>query len=192
MYYVSAFQDHGSLPQPSSFGIGSEPGIIKLYAAWKNESRDFYRFYPSSIWTPSPRNTWIADCIRKLVLNYDIQFADLTSSSIQESLKRISRLEFLTISHHNGCQRLDWSNYPVRLALLHLLHLPTLTHFEMSRIGSYSLRQPQELRYRLLYDCGSWKSFPCNFAWAFNPTERIRSRVQNLCRHHDHWFWISV
>ena len=27
MYYVSAFQDHGSLPQPSSFGIGQSRGM---------------------------------------------------------------------------------------------------------------------------------------------------------------------
>ena len=37
----------------------------------------------------------IADYIRKL--DYNILTADLTSSSIQESLKRISRLEFLSI-----------------------------------------------------------------------------------------------
>ena len=184
------FRTTGPSPNPLPSESGRSRGSLTFMP--HERTSPVTLFYPSSIWTPSPRNTWIADCIRKLVLNYDIQFADLTSSSIQESLKRISRLEFLTISHHNGCQRLDWSNYPVRLALLHLLHLPTLTHFEMSRIGSYSLRQPQVLRYRLLYDCGSWKSFPCNFAWAFNPTERIRSRVQNLCRHHDHWFWISV
>jgi hypothetical protein len=66
----------------------------------------------------------IADYIRRL--DYTIQFADLTSTSIQESLKRISRLEFLTLGDPD-VPRLDWSNNPIRPALLHLLHLPTLT-----------------------------------------------------------------
>jgi hypothetical protein len=76
----------------------------------------------------------IADYIRKL--DYNIAVADLTSPSIQESLKRISRLEFLAIWHHNR-RNLDWSNNPIRPALLHLLHLPTLTHVEMSKINNF-------------------------------------------------------
>ena len=73
----------------------------------------------------------IADYIRKLV--YNIQNV---SPSIQDSLKRISRLEFLKI-WDNDWPRLSWSNYPIRPALLHLLHLPTLTHFEVTNINDF-------------------------------------------------------
>ena len=78
----------------------------------------------------------IADYIRKLY--FTIQIADWTSSSIQESLKRISRLEFLSVRHHSW-QALDWSNNPFRPALLHLLHLPTLTHFVVMNISVFAL-----------------------------------------------------
>ena len=80
----------------------------------------------------------IADFIRKL--HFTIHIADLTSSAppIQESLKRISRLEFLSVRNHN-LQGLDWSNNPIRPALLHLLHLPTLTHFAVNFIGTFTL-----------------------------------------------------
>ena len=71
----------------------------------------------------------IADYIHKL--DYTIQIEDLTNPSIQESLKRISKLEFLTVRYHNF-PRLDWSNNSIRPALLQLLHLPTLTHFKVA------------------------------------------------------------
>jgi hypothetical protein len=77
----------------------------------------------------------IADYIRKL--DYTIRATDLTTSrSIQESLKRISRLEFLTVQ---DCARFDWSNNPIRPALLYLLHLPTLTHFRVIRVKDFIL-----------------------------------------------------
>jgi len=76
----------------------------------------------------------IADCIRKL--DYTILTADLTSTSIQESLKRISRLEFLSVQYQDW-PGLDWSNNRIRPTLLHLLHLPSLTHFKMSRITDF-------------------------------------------------------
>ena len=75
----------------------------------------------------------IADYIRKL--DYTILIADLTSL-IQESLKRISRLELLSVRYHY-LPGLDWSNNPIRPALLHLLHLPTLTHLTMSIIDDF-------------------------------------------------------
>ena len=71
----------------------------------------------------------IADYIRNL--NYNILIADFTSQSesrsIQESLKRISRLESLTV-RQDCWSKIDWNN-PIRPALLQLLHSPTLTHF---------------------------------------------------------------
>ena len=77
----------------------------------------------------------IADYIRKL--DYTLRITNFTTSSpsIQrfESLKRISRLEFLSVRHHSA----DWSNNPIRPALLHLLHLPTLTHFKMTNIENF-------------------------------------------------------
>ena len=80
----------------------------------------------------------IAYYIRKL--DYTIQIADLTSPSIQESLKRISRLELLTIRHHANFparRGLDWSNNPIRPALLHLLHNTTLTHFKVTSVNNF-------------------------------------------------------
>ena len=78
----------------------------------------------------------IADYIRKL--GYTIRADDLTSPLIQESLKLISRLEFLSVQHHHWLigTTLSWNN-PIRPALLHLLHLPTLTHFKMTRITDF-------------------------------------------------------
>ena len=76
----------------------------------------------------------IANYIRKL--DYNISAMDLISSSIQESLKRISRLEFLSVQYHYR-PGLDWSNNPIRPTLLHLLHLPTLTHFKMTGANDF-------------------------------------------------------
>ena len=78
----------------------------------------------------------IADYIRQL--DYTIQKAGLASLSIQESLKQISRLEFLSIRYHCW-KRLNWCYDPIRPALLHLLHLPTLTHFEVSNFSYWIL-----------------------------------------------------
>jgi hypothetical protein len=71
----------------------------------------------------------IADYIREL--DYTVPMEDLTSPSIQESLKRISKLESLSVRKPLGCHwsTHDWSNNPIRPALLYLLHIPTLTHF---------------------------------------------------------------
>ena len=74
----------------------------------------------------------IADYIRRL--NFTIQVADLANPSIQESLKQISRLKFLNVQAESS---LDWSNNPIRPVLLHLLHLPTLTHFIMNNIKKF-------------------------------------------------------
>jgi len=81
----------------------------------------------------------IASYIRKLDCNIGI--ADMTSPSIQESLKRISMLEFLTIWNEDVTPpaRLEWSNNPIRPVLLHLLHLPTLTHFKVTEIQDFDV-----------------------------------------------------
>ena len=80
----------------------------------------------------------IADYIRKL--DYSIRVADSTSPTIQESLKRISRLEVLTIRRNiYNRPNFDWRRDPIRPALLHLLHLPTLTHFKVTEIKNFVL-----------------------------------------------------
>ena len=77
----------------------------------------------------------IANYIRKL--DYTIEIADLSSPSIQDSLRRITRLESLTVQHLKWRPRLDWSKNSIRPALLHLLHLPTLTHFKVTSVNNF-------------------------------------------------------
>ena len=127
----------------------------------------------------------------------------MTSPSIQESLNRISRLKFLTVRHGNGA-RLDWSNSPIRPALLHLLHLPTLTRFNINDFDNFVISDLIPTSSTWISDCGSWRYFPCRFAWAFDPTKRVHSMAQNIQRYHetlhsstswwtaDHRFWVSV
>ena len=79
----------------------------------------------------------IADYIRKL--DYNVRIPDFTSPSIRKSLKRISRLEFLTVRCHSSIEKLNWTYEPICPALLHLLHLPTLTHFKMIGINDFVL-----------------------------------------------------
>ena len=75
-------------------------------------------------------NPEIADYIRKL--DYTICW-NPARSLIQESFRRISRLEFLSV-RYNYWPGLNWSNNlnPICQSLLRLLHLPTLTHFTMT------------------------------------------------------------
>ena len=50
----------------------------------------------------------------------------------------MSRLQFLKVRHSNR-QKLDWSRNPIRPALLHLLHLPTLTHLHLFALNNFVL-----------------------------------------------------
>lgn len=80
----------------------------------------------------------IVNCIRKL--DYAIRAADLTSPTLQESLKRISRLKILTVRWSSSNRpEFDWSDNPIRPALLYLLHLPTLTHFKVTQVDNFVL-----------------------------------------------------
>ena len=78
----------------------------------------------------------IARCIRKL--DYNVAVRDFTSPLIQVCLKKISRLQYLRVQHHYR-QKLDWSRNPLRPALLHLLHLPTLTHLRLFALDNFVL-----------------------------------------------------
>ena len=62
----------------------------------------------------------------------------MPSTSFQESLKKNSRLEFLTLGDPD-VPRLDWRSNPIRPALLHLLHLPTLTHLMVNDIKDFNV-----------------------------------------------------
>ena len=76
----------------------------------------------------------IADYIRKL----DCTIQDSPPIQAYESLKRISRLEFLEVLDQGlRFEPHDWSKNRMRPALLHLLHLPTLTHFKMTNIRGF-------------------------------------------------------
>jgi hypothetical protein len=76
----------------------------------------------------------IANYIRKL--DYTVERS--TKPTIQESLKRISRLESLTVRCSSYTRpEFDWSNNPNRPALLRLLHLPTLTHFSVTKFSNF-------------------------------------------------------
>ena len=55
-------------------------------------------------------------------------------------MERISKLKFLTLRFRDRDwpdRQLDWSNNPIRLALLHLLHLPTITHFKLTGVENF-------------------------------------------------------
>ena len=85
----------------------------------------------------------IADYIRKLDyyrkegFYYDYSLS-ISSPPIQEleSLKRISRLKFLSVRGHT-ISELYWNENPIRPVLLHLLHLPTLTHFKVTNTTNF-------------------------------------------------------
>ncbi|KIM37885.1 hypothetical protein M413DRAFT_252216 [Hebeloma cylindrosporum] len=77
----------------------------------------------------------IANYIRKL----DYIVEDSPSPSIQDSLKQISGLIFLTVKGYSSepGNEFDWSDNPIRPALLHLLHLPTLIYFEGASFNNF-------------------------------------------------------
>ena len=78
----------------------------------------------------------IADYIRRLDFTIQVGVAVLAIPSFQESLKRISRLEFLCVQPRHG-PTLNWSNNLIRPLLLHFLHLPTLTHFIVNNVKDF-------------------------------------------------------
>ena len=82
----------------------------------------------------------IADYIRQLEFIIDV--AVFAIPSFQESLKRISRLEFLRVEPRASIiplPTLNWCNNQIRPLLLHLLHLPTLTHFKVINFDDFDV-----------------------------------------------------
>jgi hypothetical protein len=63
-------------------------------------------------------------------LTYDITSDDIGNGSLLETFKKITRLKFFSVWDFNT-PRLQWDNNPLRPALLHLLHLPTLIGFRI-------------------------------------------------------------
>ena len=111
-------------------------GTISLHAVSPSTTPTFGRLLGES-----PE---IADYIR--TLNYTIGVADLTSPLIQESLKRISKLESLTVryrvqyrgrSARHITPAFNWGDNPIRPVLLHLLHLPTLIQFKVDNVRNF-------------------------------------------------------
>ena len=112
----------------------------------------------------------IADYIRKLDYSFQTEGTEgLTSPSIQEALKRISRREFFQSSIIIGRNSTGATTQSALHCFTSYIFLPSFS-FRWSpsttrrHIGSYTLRQPPVLEYRFLYDYGSWKYFPCSFA----------------------------
>ena len=89
-------------------------------------------------------------------------------AAIQKSLQRISKVECLTV-RYNHFQRLEWRNIPTCPALLHLLHLPTLTHFKVAGIKDFvvsDLIPCVNLKYLDISDCttvAAENTFPAAF-----------------------------
>ncbi|KIM42251.1 hypothetical protein M413DRAFT_444688 [Hebeloma cylindrosporum] len=65
-------------------------------------------------------------------------FSGRSSIPFQDSFNRISRLEFLTVRFDDELG-FGWIHHPVRPALLHLLHLPTLIHFNVIDCSNFML-----------------------------------------------------
>ena len=81
----------------------------------------------------------IADYVRKL--NYNLQSEDCWASTgrsiqLEDLFKRITKLKSLSI-WNDFYAEFHWDENPIRPALLHLLHLPTLTYFRMNRIDYF-------------------------------------------------------
>ncbi|KDR66871.1 hypothetical protein GALMADRAFT_258745 [Galerina marginata CBS 339.88] len=77
----------------------------------------------------------IADHIRKLVCC--ITREEFDRQSLPGVLEKINKLEFLSI-RWPGLER-RWNHNPLRPALLHLLHLPTLVHLELRKIEDFEV-----------------------------------------------------
>lgn len=76
----------------------------------------------------------IADYIRNLA--YAIHPDDINDISLLQTFRKITRLKFLCIRLSSGFN-LSWINNPLRPALLHLLHLPTLLHFRLVQVEDF-------------------------------------------------------
>ena len=98
---------------------------------------------------------------------------DLISPSMQDTLRWISRLESLTVHHHNRL-RLDWSNNSIHPALLCLLHLPTLIHLKVTSVNNFIISDLIPCVNLKYLDIGlHMTGAPENssFAWVLKPTK---------------------
>ncbi|KDR76488.1 hypothetical protein GALMADRAFT_225543 [Galerina marginata CBS 339.88] len=76
----------------------------------------------------------LAGYIRKL--DYCITAQDFGNPMAPDVLRQITRLQSLVIWHHVRSE-MQWNNNPLRPALLHLLHLPTLIHLTLSTVENF-------------------------------------------------------
>jgi len=70
-------------------------------------------------------------------LSYCIGAKDFNNGSFHDALKKITRLQSLSIWWYYSRMKFDWKRNPLRPALLHLLHLPTLTHLKLFRLEKF-------------------------------------------------------
>ena len=132
-------------------------------------NRDYYKRSSSSSYsTTSTFESLLRETPEIADYIHNIQIKGLTNPSIQESLKRISKVEFLTVWYHYY-RRLNWSSNPIRPALLQLLHLPTLTHFKVAGVKDFvisDLIPCVNLKYLDISDCttvAAETTFPAAF-----------------------------
>ncbi|KAF9479549.1 hypothetical protein BDN70DRAFT_684630 [Pholiota conissans] len=82
----------------------------------------------------------IANHIRSL--EYCILVEDLANASLFETFTKITRLKSLTLEFNYTDENhhfLPWNDNPLRPAILHLMHLPTLNHLKLENINSFLL-----------------------------------------------------
>jgi len=70
-------------------------------------------------------------------LTYCIDVEDFKNKPFQDTLEKITRLQSLHVWYYNRV-KFDWKRNPLRTALLHLLHLPTLTHLKLFAIDNFA------------------------------------------------------
>ena len=100
-------------------------------------------FYSPSGWTKATTTMLvnllsmtpeIANHIRNLF--YVVTDDDLDNLSLIQTFKKITRLQSLTLVSYSEYP-LEWDYNPLRPALLHLLHVPTLLHFSISTANNF-------------------------------------------------------
>ena len=69
-------------------------------------------------------------------LSYCIDAEDFNNGSFHDALKKITRLQSLSIWYYSKF-KFDWKRNPLRPALLHLLHLPTLAHLKLFHLENF-------------------------------------------------------
>lgn len=108
----------------------------------------------------------IADYIRNLT--YNISSDDFEDDLLVRTFRKITRLEYLCVSHYNR-RRLQWHNNPLRLVMLHLLHLPALIHFKLFAVDNFIISD--------LAPCINLEHFEFDHLTVFDANETVASNL---------------